>query len=720
MRLVIIIPTFNEESNVEKICRETLQATKDSSAWTAQVLVVDSNSEDRTQEIVKKLSTSLPIRLLITEKGLGTALKEGIHYAFKKMEAEVVVTLDADFSHSPDDIPNLLDAIEEGHDLVIGSRFIAGGKNKLELHRRILSFGANLTARTLLGLPHIHELTTNFRAFTKNLYRNINWAGLEHEDNTFLPAFIYEADHAGCSIKEVPIIFTDRQFGESKINIPRYVPSLAKYIITTASNNLGEFFQQLLIKVRKPSALILLVILALAALLRFYNLNQTTWFAGDEGRDARVIAEIIETKKPRLQGPPTSMKTDQGRVYYGPGFYYLVMPAFILSGGHPASGAYVIAFLGVLSTLLIFLLTQKITTNRAGLFAASMYAVSPLVVGLERHFWSPNAISFFILLILYSLILIIKEKKGWPLILMGAALGTVWQLHYTALFILIPLGILWWCYKPKISLGNWALALTLFLFVSSPLAISELRHGYPNIKALIHYLTTSENGSYSLFKRLSTISQSIGSLLTNSILSDHLYIPTFLIILGILKLLNQLRKKQHDKFASLLLLCWLLLSSLPHLVYSGEFAFDKRFILYLLPLPFILTAFGLNFIWAKFKIIGKVTAGVVLLAIIYLNLSSLGLISEKAFFEATGGQSLYNRMRATKHMIEQSKNDPVSFSLARNKYYHHAYIYILTYYDQEYGYNNDPQFVIHDPVRSDTGVSAVYGEIGVEEIDKQR
>lgn len=242
MKVVIIIPTYNERENI----RALIEALERAVNCANTILVVDDNSPDGTAAVVRSMMRQfidpkdrrLRTNLTIIEgerEGLGRAYIRGIDYAIKNMNAEVIVQTDADFSHDPKDVPRLLAEIKNGYDLVIGSRYIEGGAipSDWAFHRKVFSWGGNLLVRLLTGIWDVHEFTTSFRAYTAELYQEMNFENFNFADNTFLPAFVVEAVRVGAKIKEVPIVFTDRKKGRSKIEVCHYVPTLLKYLLTS-------------------------------------------------------------------------------------------------------------------------------------------------------------------------------------------------------------------------------------------------------------------------------------------------------------------------------------------------------------------------------------------------------------------------------------------------------------------------------------------------------
>ncbi len=242
MKTVIIIPTYNERENIVPL----IEALGNEHT----ILVVDDESPDGTaavvketlkQENIKTRKQRSDIAILTGQKeGIGRALQRGINYAIENLDAEVIVQMDADFSHDPKDVPCLLDEIKNGYDLVIGSRYIKGGAIPAGwgLHRKVLSWGGNLLVRLMTGLWSVHEFTTNFRAFTVELYQKMEAKNFSLADNTFLPAFVVEAKRVNAKIKEVPIVFADRKKGRSKIEVAKYIPNLLKYLLTLLRSSL--------------------------------------------------------------------------------------------------------------------------------------------------------------------------------------------------------------------------------------------------------------------------------------------------------------------------------------------------------------------------------------------------------------------------------------------------------------------------------------------------
>jgi len=220
-RCCVVLPTYNERENVKRLLPELLNISQRvSEKWDIFVLVVDDGSPNGTVAEVKRLANENPGKILLLERnekrGLGEAYKVGFRYATEELKADVLVEMDADLSHDPNDLPRLLDKIENGYDFVIGSRYINGGKiYGWPLRRKIISWAGNLLGRFALGFK-VKDCTSGFRVIRASLL-----SGLQEQIKTRGYAFQLSLLHSvlkkRARIVEVPIIFKERKFGKSKL-----------------------------------------------------------------------------------------------------------------------------------------------------------------------------------------------------------------------------------------------------------------------------------------------------------------------------------------------------------------------------------------------------------------------------------------------------------------------------------------------------------------------
>lgn len=233
-RVVILLPTYNEKENLEKFVYEVLAEERNVPGWKLEILVADSNSPDGTYEVAKTLAQKYPsVHVIKVGRGLGVALVEGHRYALKYLHPDALAQLDADGQVKADVLPRLLKALDEGYNLVLGSRFVKGGKNQLSLLRRLFSWGSCAVSRLIMGPRNIGEFTNSARAFTPELFKKINFDRLPWREKSYIiqPAFLNEAILAGARYKEVPLIFKNREEGYSKNKVFNYTYDVIAYAI---------------------------------------------------------------------------------------------------------------------------------------------------------------------------------------------------------------------------------------------------------------------------------------------------------------------------------------------------------------------------------------------------------------------------------------------------------------------------------------------------------
>ncbi len=213
-KVLVIVPTYNERENIKEIVPQIL-----SKGENIEVLIVDDNSPDGTAKIVKEMMIHNPRIHLIKRPGklgLGTAYVEGFKYALEH-GYDLIIEMDADFSHNPDDLPRLIQESEHA-DLVIGSRYTNGiSVVNWPLNRLLLSYFANLYARILTGIP-VRDLTAGFKCFRREVLEKIDLSKIHSDGYAFQIEMNFYAYERGFKIKEIPIIFIERRTGVSKMS----------------------------------------------------------------------------------------------------------------------------------------------------------------------------------------------------------------------------------------------------------------------------------------------------------------------------------------------------------------------------------------------------------------------------------------------------------------------------------------------------------------------
>lgn len=211
---LVIIPTYNEAVNIQKIIQRILSVSKQ-----LEVLVIDDNSPDNTGSIVERLRKKNPrVHLIRRERkmGLGTAYVMGFNYVIKN-KYDFAFEMDADFSHNPDDLPRFLKLLPS-YDLIIGSRYVQGvSVVNWPMKRLLLSYFACLFARIVTGVP-VRDLTSGFKCYSRKALQTVDWKHFRVDGYGFQIQSVFCVYHAGLPVKEIPIIFVERREGESKMS----------------------------------------------------------------------------------------------------------------------------------------------------------------------------------------------------------------------------------------------------------------------------------------------------------------------------------------------------------------------------------------------------------------------------------------------------------------------------------------------------------------------
>ena len=213
---LVIIPTFNERENIEKIIRKVFSLDK-----VFDILIVDDGSPDGTAAIVKKLISEFPGRLFIEERkgklGLGTAYIHGFKWAINK-GYDYIFEMDADFSHNPEDLLRLYKACNEGADVAVGSRYTSGGRVKnWPIGRILMSYFASVYVRLILWI-NIRDTTAGFKCYKRKVLETIDMSAIRFMGYAFQIEMKYTAWKLGFKLVEVPITFVDRKEGVSKMS----------------------------------------------------------------------------------------------------------------------------------------------------------------------------------------------------------------------------------------------------------------------------------------------------------------------------------------------------------------------------------------------------------------------------------------------------------------------------------------------------------------------
>jgi len=246
MKIIIIIPTYNEAENIKKIIPAVLESCAAFPRHECHILVVDGNSPDGTGGCVREISAKNPYVHLLMEKeksGLGGAYIFAFKYILQEMRADVVIEMDADFQHDPKLLPKFIEKIEEGYDYVIGSRFVKGGSipKGWSFNRRLLSAGGNIFSKVVLGIYGVSDFTSGFKASrVRNYLDRLDLDSVRSKGFAYKIDLLYKMYKLGAKIAEVPIEFGLRDRGNSKMESNTLSDSL-KVVLSIRINENKEF-----------------------------------------------------------------------------------------------------------------------------------------------------------------------------------------------------------------------------------------------------------------------------------------------------------------------------------------------------------------------------------------------------------------------------------------------------------------------------------------------
>ncbi|MBI3576772.1 glycosyltransferase family 2 protein [Candidatus Gottesmanbacteria bacterium] len=249
MKIAVIIPTYNERENILSLLGQLAGATRPLRQHQFTFVVVDDRSPDGTADVVNAYRKKNPHTELITGKkeGLGKALLRGMMYAIDTLGADAIAQIDGDLSHDPSVFPRFVAALDGGSDFVIGSRYIAGGSipENWGLHRKIYSVLGNAIVRFGLGFSSVHDWTGGYRLYLRSYAERLRKEMGMYRGYVFQIAFLYKSILLGADVVEVPIHFTDRRFGHSKIAPSEYIRDVLIFVLRQRIKRLlyGSFFK---------------------------------------------------------------------------------------------------------------------------------------------------------------------------------------------------------------------------------------------------------------------------------------------------------------------------------------------------------------------------------------------------------------------------------------------------------------------------------------------
>ncbi|OGH13104.1 MAG: hypothetical protein A2687_00390 [Candidatus Levybacteria bacterium RIFCSPHIGHO2_01_FULL_38_26] len=413
-------------------------------------------------------------------------------------------------------------------------------------------------------------------------------------------------------------------------------------------------------------------------------------FLGDEGRDVLVVYNMLHGDL-TLLGPAASV----GGFFLGPIYYYFMAPFLLLFNFNPVGPAVMVALFGIATVWLVYRVGSEFFGSRAGLIAAAIYGISPLVIAYSRSSWNPNPMPFFSLLFLYILYKAVNRNKIILFAFCGILLGILMQLHYLATFLGVIAGV--YILISRIYAGRAWRTLKDYFFVFLgfvvgwlPFLLFEIRHGFQNFQSIINFIFQSgDTGAsarffetiYDVFFRL------FGRLVTNFpppeqvALGAHPNMAAWYyatLILGIasvsiflLKFYKNFRERNSEVSKYVLILTWLVLG-------IGLFGFYNKPIYdyyfgFMFPLPFLLV--GLFISSMLTKKIGKFLSIGVLAILLWVNFQGIP-------FRYTPNRQLAQVEEISRFVVDKTDGKPFNFALITGSNSDHAYRYFFTVWDR--------------------------------------
>lgn len=648
--LSIFFPCINEEGNIENIvkrCEEIVKKLK----LVYEIIIIDDGSTDQTGKIADKLaSENSQIRVIHHSKnlGYGEALKSGFYNA----KYETIVYTDGDGQFDFTEVTKFLEKIKN-HDLVIGYRI----KRQDPFLRRLFGKGWRLTLLVFFSLT-LKDVDCGFKMVKRKVLETI--PHLESQRGAMINAELaIKAKKYGFKVTQIGVNHYSRLSGR---------PTGANVsVIFKSYIDLLRLWWKL--KDQKWLFIILVLILTLAAFLRFYKLPDYMTFLGDEGRDALIMKKMLMGDFP-LIGPPTSV----GNIYLGPLYYYMMFIPMALFNLNPVGAAAMNAVIGVLTIGMIYYLGKIWFGKIPGLVASYLYAISPVTIIYSRSSWNPNPAPFFALLGIFGLYKINKTGNFLWLILTGFSFATALQMHYLAL-ILIPIGIIlyalevWFRKKEKKGIKNLfagtVLAIVAFLLLMSPLILFDLKHNLLNYRAITELLSGGNAVKIDVISNLARIPSLysynlIGRLLTG----ENYFLQIIVSVLSILPFIY------FRSWSILALGIWLVVGFLGVSFYQQD-VYD-HYLGFLNPVPFLLLGS-----LAAVKIVPrKLTLAMIMILIIVLTIVNL----QKNPLLKSPNNQLLRTQQVARFIISETKGKDYNFALLSKNNYDAAYQFYLEQY----------------------------------------
>lgn len=420
----------------------------------------------------------------------------------------------------------------------------------------------------------------------------------------------------------------------------------------------------------KVESIFLIFIILLALALRIYKIDEYLTFLGDEGRDVRIVRDLITKGNLVFIGPQTSV----GNMYLGPLYYYLIAPALFLFGLSPVGPAVANALIGTLTVLLTWFVGRAWFGKVAGLVSAFFFAISPVAIIYSRSSWNPNPAPLFALICAYSIYQVWQNKKNKWIVVTAISLAAALQMHYLCLLLIPFLGLFWLLslkdqtkQERSSLLKSSLLGFLLFLGLMSPLALFDLKHQGMNFKAFKGFFTdrqTTINLNPAKSDRFLPVLETINNDLFLARQDLNSVWP--LVVLVCLVIFALIKNK--NKPATFLTIIWVAIAVLGLGVYKQHVYIHYLGFIY--PAVYLLLGLIVSLGVAQKSILVKVLSSSLFIYLAFLNIKFSPLWQQP-------NRQMQVTQQAVDLIIKESADKPFNFGLIAKQNYDESYRYFF-------------------------------------------
>lgn len=658
--LSVVIPAYNEEANIIACLMQVEEVLSKLNLDKSEIIVVDDGSKDRTGDLARSFEKKFKnLRVVVNNpnRGYGGSLKAG----FEAAKYEFITFVPADNQFNFHEVSKLIETQERTNtDIVSGIR-VGGGVDPL--YRKINRWGWNTVVRALFGYL-ASDIDCGFKLFRRSILKD---AYIPAERGAMIDTQLFASARAhGYTVSEVPLTHLPRTAGKSTgANLQVIVQSFIDLFVYWWQLKREIMVEKGLV-VFRWEALLLILILIIGGISRLYKIEQYMTFLGDEGRDARVMRDIVTLKHIPLLGPGTSI----GNMYLGPLYYYLVAPSLGIAGLNPVGPAVEIALIGIVTIALLWWVGRQWFGRVIALGVSLIFAISPVVIIYSRSSWNPNIMPFFALMVIYGSWKFWKYGYWRWLPITAFSLAFALNSHYLGLLLIPPVIIFYLhallIHKTPDRLRNTLIAIGVFTLLMSPLVIFDFRHDFQNFEQMKLFFTNRESTvNLKAYKAIPLIIPIWNQITASLITVKNLDIGRYLsLCIAVLFLINLKEKKTRND--SLFILVWALVGLVGLGIYK-QHLYDHYFG-FMFPIFFLILGFAVKWLYRNSLL--KIITIVLLASLALLQLANHPL-------KFSPNNQLSRTREVANDITSRSKGEPFNFALLSNNNYDESYRYFL-------------------------------------------